>query len=462
MKNAELDTFLEEATGLPGAIEANEQSRTQAPADAIRSTGGEVYYDVGKKSYWIANSRNGWIEVTETALRRHLKGFGYSVKVPEGALLSPLDERLVQIQTHFDVAFAGPLAGHFKGIMECCGGRILVTDSPRLIEPTHANWPTIGGLLSNLFGNGDFDQRPYVFGWLKVAVQALREGISRPGQVLAMAGPRECGKSLLQNHIITPLLGGRTAKPFRYMSGNTDFNGELFGAEHLTIEDESSSTDIRSRRHLGARIKDFTVNETQSHHAKSRQAITLRPFWRVSISLNDEPENLLILPPLDESLADKIMLLKAQKRPMPMPTQTLAERERFKATIASELPAFVHFLLHQYEIPEELKSDRFGVAHYHHPELVEALDDLSPQLRLLALLDGVLFNTSAAGAWEGTADRLERELRDSPSGHEVGRLLTFNTACGVYLSRLRRRFPERVEQSRASQGRRWIIKPPEF
>jgi hypothetical protein len=38
----------------------------------------------------------------------------------------------------------------------------------------------------------------------------------------------------------------------------------------------------------------------------------LKPFWRLSITLNDEPENLLILPPLDESLGDKIMLLRAQ------------------------------------------------------------------------------------------------------------------------------------------------------
>ena len=106
------------------------------------------------------------------------------------------------------------------------------------------------------------------------------------------------------------MLGGRAAKPTEYMSGRTPFNADLFAAEHLMIEDEYGSTDLRTRREFGARIKDITVNDVQSCHAKNRwQAISLRPFWRLSISLNDEPENLMVLPPVDESLSDKLMLL---------------------------------------------------------------------------------------------------------------------------------------------------------
>ena len=77
------------------------------------------------------------------------------------------------------------------------------------------------------------------------------------------------------------------------MSGATEFNGELFGCEHLMIEDDIGSTDFRARRNFGTRIKEFTVNEVQSCHAKNRQAINLKPFWRLSITLNEEPENLL-------------------------------------------------------------------------------------------------------------------------------------------------------------------------
>jgi hypothetical protein len=85
------------------------------------------------------------------------------------------------------------------------------------------------------------------------------------------------------------------------MSDRTQFNSELFAAEHLMIEDEIASTDIRNRRSFGARIKDFTVNDLQSYHAKRVDALSIEPFWRVSITVNDEPEDLLILPPIDES-----------------------------------------------------------------------------------------------------------------------------------------------------------------
>jgi hypothetical protein len=49
-------------------------------------------------------------------------------------------------------------------------------------------------------------------------------------------------------------------------------------------------------------------------HAKHREALTLDPIWRMTISLNEEPESLQVLPPLDESLEDKIIILRATKR----------------------------------------------------------------------------------------------------------------------------------------------------
>ena len=90
-------------------------------------------------------------------------------------------------------------------------------------------------------------------------------------------------------------MGGRTGRPFSYMSGKTDFNSELFGAEHLVIADENSNRDMNSRRLFGSRIKDYTVNTSMHCHGKFREALTLTPCQRLTISLNDEDDNLLIL-----------------------------------------------------------------------------------------------------------------------------------------------------------------------
>jgi len=315
-----------------------------------------AHYDSGRKAYWTTNSRGGWIEINEQSLRRLLKKHGFRAKCAKRKPLSQVDQKLNEIQFEQDVAYAGPLAGHRSGVIESYGNRVLVTTSPKLIEPKAGEWPVLDRFLSNLLVDGAHDQRSYVYGWLKFAYEALRAGHLRPGPAMAIAGPRNCGKSLLQN-LFTVILGGRVAKPYRYMSGHTNFNGELFGAEHLMVEDEAPSTDLRSRRNLGAHIKAFTVNQTQSCHVKNRQALTLSPFWRLSISVNDEPENLMILPPISDSeqdsLGDKIILLRAKLTEMPMPSETLEQREAFWQTLMSELPAFLHFLLN-WEVPKEM------------------------------------------------------------------------------------------------------------
>jgi hypothetical protein len=245
------------------------------------------------------------------------------------------------------------------------------------------------------------------------------------------------------------------------MSGATPFNGELFGAEHLMIEDECGSTDLRTRREFGAKIKDFTVNQVQSCHAKNRQAVSLKPFWRLSISLNDEPENLMILPPIDESLTDKIILLRANRQPMPMDTSTSEGHALFWQALVAEIPAFVDHLL-RWDIPVELRSQRFGITHFHHPALLASIDALSPEIRLLSLIDSVLFADHSVldGNLQLTAEDIEQRLINSNMGYEARRLLSWSNACGTYLGRLANKQPDRIKQDRTGKMRRWILYYP--
>lgn len=443
-------------------------SANPPPPGATRTSSGappqaldEVCFDFNRQNYWMRNERGGWITLSETQVKRQLRAIGISPRCPEGSYVSPLDQRLLMIQGQRDVNYAGPLAGHHAGIYTAGEKRFLVTESPRLVLPVPGEWPVLQRLIEGLLVDGDCDQRPYFYGWLKIAVEALLARQIRPGQCLALCGQHNCGKSLVQN-LITTLLGGRSAKPYQFMAGQTPFNADLFEAEHLMIEDDQSSTDIRARRNFGSNIKSFCVNLTHRLHDKSRRAVNgLCPFWRVSITVNDEPENLMVLPPLDDSLRDKLILLRAFKRPMPMPTESNEERAAFWATLQSELPAFVHFLT-TWTIPDELRSDRFGIAHYHHPELVQAIDSLAPEQKLIMLIDSELFSTPAAGSWHGTAAELEIRLTatDSRCAHEARKLLTWSSACGVYLGRLAKKEPGRVVDDRLSNSRDWIINPP--
>jgi hypothetical protein len=453
-------------------IGASEPVEAAAVPDV--SDGGKIiqaFYDSGRKCYWVENSRGAWIEINETSLRRRLRGYGLRKKAAEGERLSEVDQKLNEIQNEHDVAYAGPLAGNRSGVIECGGNRILVTTSPKLIEPVEGDWPVLGALLKNLLVDDRYDQRPYLFGWLKIAYEALQAGGWRPGQAMGLAGPIRCGKSLLQA-LITEILGGRSAKPYRYMSGRTDFNAELFGAEHLMIEDEHSSTDIRSRRAFGSHIKQLTVNQTQSCHGKNRQALALMPFWRVTISVNDEPEAMMVLPPMsdseNDSLSDKLFLLRAMKAKMPMPTEEHDQQIAFWRKLVSELPAFLRFLVN-WKVPNELRDGRFGIKTWQHPQLLASLDALAPETRLLELIDEVIFTDGGIGelakvkarvTWKGKAERLQRLLFDSDFGYEAKKLLPWASATGTYLGRLASKRPNRVQPDRSPNSRDWIILAP--
>ena len=432
---------------LKAAVKSVHANAEPQPLDAC--------YDPARKCYWIPNDRGERIEITETALARHLSLAGYSNDRERGVFT--LDAELNRIQCTQDVLYAGPLAGHQVGLQQMCGQRILVTRAAQLMQPASGECPAIEHLILGLLDDEEHDQISYLMGWLKVGYEALLNGHLRPGQALAIAGPRDCGKSLLQ-HLITEILGGRAAKPYRYMSGATEFNGDLFGAEHLMIEDEVAFTDIRARRHFGARIKDFTVNTVQSCHGKNRPAVSLKPFWRVTITLNDEPENLLILPPIDDSLEDKLTLLKANKAALPADIGTADGRQRYWAQLMQELPMFLNLLV-DYRICPALQSGRFGVKHFQHPTLIAALTEMSPEMRLMGLIDAALEELAHVGQWSGTATELEQMLAETKVSFEARRLLDWNNATGTYLGRLAKKLPHRVQAQRTNAMRQWTIVP---
>jgi hypothetical protein len=418
------------------------------------------FYDRARKEVLVLDAKGDWFAVNETQLRRQCKCRGMAVKPSEDDPASPFDRFLVKLQDTRGIHFAGPLAGHSKGLRYVNGLPVLITSSPRFIQPAAGDWPTIQSLITGMFTDGRFDQTVYFYGWLKMALESLTNGAGKPGQVLVLAGPAEAGKSLLQS-IITWCFGGRESKPYAYMTGRTDFNADLFGSEHLRLDDEQASTDMRARKAFGARIKELLFGQGQRLHAKHRDAITLDPIWRMTVSLNEEPESMQVLPPLDESLEDKLMILRITKRPMPMPTATTEQQRAFSDRIKSELPAFIHWLANHHEITPEMRNERCGIRHWHHPELMAAIRELSPESRLLSLID---MTVNASPFWEGTAEELERTLTCNSSSvrQEASKLLYWNNACGTYLGRLARDEPTRVEKVRTHESRAWRILPPEY
>jgi hypothetical protein len=116
-----------------------------------------------------------------------------------------------------------------------------------------------------------------------------------------------------------------------WLQARTGFNSELFGAEHLMLEDESASTSHQARSALADAIKTIAADKVHPCHGKRRDIVNLCPGWRLSMSLNNEPERMMILPRLTADVHDKISILRATRYAMPVATETPEEKSRILA-----------------------------------------------------------------------------------------------------------------------------------
>ena len=416
----------------------------------------DICYHSGNKQYYKNDGRGCWISITEKSAERFLMKDGFNSHPAVKGTMSEVDMALAEIQEDQSIVFAGRLAGYRSGVYEMNHQKILVTESPIFIEPVKKSYPTLEKLLVGLFGDV---QLPYIYGWLHVAMTAAYTNKVQPGQALILAGPPSSGKSLFQR-LLTIMLGDRVAKPHAFMTKATSFNSEIIGSEHLMIEDEAAAKSAKGRMAFASAIKSFTVNEDQYCHAKYQVAVNLRPRWqRLSISVNDEPESLLVIPPLDAGLKDKLMLIQVSKKRMPMPTETAEEQELFWMTLMEELPGFIDFLL-SWTIPTSMTSSRFGVTHYHHPELLEAMNSLSPEDQLWEMIEEVLFSGGSGKVdWKGSAAQLQDKISTANSVYrsQISNLCTWPSACGVYLGRLEKRFATRISNQKVTGRTRWTI-----
>lgn len=441
---------------------ANEEATLRAFAKS--SEANPLFFD--GKAYWRKEADGSFGQLYREDARLHLRMAGFSEYAPDGEA-SPADRALHLIQVQGRVNYAGPICGRPPGLHRENGLQILVTRGPAFIEPKAGDCPTITGLLANLLGRAAGDKLAYTqaavfIGWLKLArLAVLNFAEHRPGQVLALVGPPDCSKSLLQSSVITPALGGRVADPSLWATGGTTFNSELWGAEHLAIGDKSLGDDGRERARLRDELKRMTASPDYPLHGKHREALTLRQVWRVTLSANDDPESAASLPALDASFADKITYLQCYAPPAPFfDADDLDAKARFASTLRGELPAFLASV-DAFDIPPELVKGRFGIREFHHPAILDLLQSSSPLVPLADTLESWI-NTWDAGTaqmelpsielYAVLDEHLHNRLRPTSSGpkhlgHQLARLATL-TGWQGRINRKERRIGGRTQNQR--------------
>lgn len=434
------------------------------------------YYDIGRKEYFMkqtaGSNQREWIPYTGKQAFTALQLAGVPNETPPGADVSPIEAMLHLATQDSDrsVHYSGPLAGYSEGIASSGNSRVLVTTGPRILKPAEepgGDWSLIKCMIEGLLGERNGVQLPFYYAWLQSAYIGLRQG-SRKGMPAAVfCGAQDCGKTQLQHQIMTPILGGRYVDPYPFMSGADSFNKEMVGSEHLMISDPPAGTDLRSRLKFGSAIKAVVANPFQRIRGICENAITVTPFWRLSISLNDEAEKILILPPMDGDMMDKMMLFHARAFDWIVPITTDEDKRAADERIARELPHFLRWLL-DWEMPAELVHQRWGVKCYHDPSVMSRLNEVSPEFNLLSLIS-VTFTVPPTGTKIPysdinvfmTAEEIYAGLTssDAPSSWQARQCLSGGSnKVATYLHRISKKFPDYVYQVRTAKARKWVIR----
>jgi hypothetical protein len=338
-----------------------------------------VWYVKSKEKFLWCAPDNTWSLLAAAMLKEQLRVvYGLKNSIPEDENGIPTDNKSEvemvasdAIQNRrVDFNLRG-LAGHEAGIEQLPDGTAyMIERSGRWVEPVKGDWSPIERLINGMFREG---QAEYVLGNLCIWMRDYYERDYAPRPTMVFAGPKKCAKNLFQEVVVTGILGGTFVDPTQYMTATTSFNSDLFAAPHQLIADSLHSNDQKTRSILENAIKMVSANHGQRVHGKGKEALNqIDPFWRLTVSLNDDGPGLSVLPRPDGSMADKMLLFRAS-RPDDMPHKDEDMKTIYVPAIKNAIPAFVYYLLHEHRIRPELKTDRAGIASYQHPDLVAEL-----------------------------------------------------------------------------------------
>jgi hypothetical protein len=269
-----------------------------------------------------------------------------------------------------------------------------VTSETPLLTPTYGRSTAIWDFRERLFGP---KQAAVKHAWTKIAIEARKEGLRRikaglpPSwpiqQTMCIVGAKNHGKTL-DAQIDLLAIGGPDAKsvnPAQSHNGDTSFNEDLSEEILHLMDDEGGRDDYNARRRFGEEIKKSVANVGKRVHGKGKKAITLDPFTRTVILLNDKLEDIRVLPPMDKGMKDKFILFQTVGSGVDHTDgrSYQARRDYYMNSVSDYIGA-----LETWEIPAHLKDpdNRYGIASYHNPEVLASLTELSNENQLLGVI----------------------------------------------------------------------------
>ncbi|HEV7927861.1 MAG TPA: hypothetical protein VGR14_21105 [Verrucomicrobiae bacterium] len=405
----------------------------------------DLYYEHHRHTFWYKTDGGCYQNITKETALEMLNEAGLSVKKEENGMPSEAHRLLLEVIRTKGIDWTGALAGYPVGVHQVKGINLLVTRSFTLIQPDpedKTEAPHIMALAHGLYG----DKAIHLHLWRKEAYESLMRGLRNTNMAFICVGPTDSGKSLDLDYVTVPLLGGRKANAYSYLSRKTDFNDEQIGSEVHVIDDGNPFETPDARKQFANSIKQEVASNEAWCHPKGKAGFTLPLFRRLCILAN--PDDIALMPELDQSMEDKLIMLEAKPCVMPpgclpLPARNdIGAREAFVAQLRKELPAYINWLRLLEPATKDFESRRWGVAAFKDENLVRQLDELSSTKEKHAVIQKTIFRSHdyrASNAAEIEINDLYELLCEGQHKDRAAKLFRNVRALGSALGHLSRK-----------------------
>ncbi len=361
-----------------------------------------------------------WTGIQKDDARMQLRCLGVSDIKRKGQMVADLDQVLNHIQLHRRVYAAAPIPFHTEDIFILHGSKkILNTNAHVVMQPAEtgepSQFPWIFDFINNAFEEGipGVSARDHFLGWLWWFYDsALHERIE-PGQILVLVGPTGIGKSFINQHLIGAIVGG-SYDAVDILMKSSSFNKGAGEVGHWRLDDVRTDGSYAEKRAFTQNLKRHAASPSLLYQPKFCDALELPYQGRVCCTLNPDAESLSLLPAMEPSVQDKIMLQLLSSTYKPK----FRSKGDNEAMVKAELPYFLRWLLDLgasggLDHVKDENNPRFGIKNYHHPDLIEKSHAETPEYAVQELLEVwcVTKAKDSEAATEYTASELLQELR---------------------------------------------------
>lgn len=392
----------------------------QFNAERIGNAAEGVWFD--GKHYWTQEEDGRWASRNKDDTIMHLKVQGVSARIDPKASASEAEKVLVTAQKLRTVKAAAPIVHDSREVVRINGEKYLNISTTKVVQPaekaTEADFPWLNEFFWKIWAEPMPSQRDHFLAWLQHFYGTALQGRPQQGQAVIIAGPPSAGKTFFNHQILGRMMGGHSDAT-DFLMGKTNFNKANSEVALWAIDDTRGASSWENKAAFSAALKKHVANPRVRCEGKNQNAFEI-PWWgRIVITCNTDKESLEVIPALNGTIKDKIMLFWWTDKWQ----ATFLPGGGTEDVVAKELPFFLRWLL-DWKAPDYVLSDnpRYHVRYFHHEKMLHHAHDSSPAARLTELLDLWFENLPAQKKAEPiwvTPTKLRKELSADASARDA-------------------------------------------